>query len=387
MTSRSTASIKLIDCLNNLPPESSGYLIFNYSLPDRRHNLKLYIGVVNGRVVYSDIERFSIKKLFEIIRRYTIQTHYPGISSVMDKVLEDALITKPLDKILQLIQLAVIDESQLRRALRHQILSDIDFCLFRSGIGEFVPDTYLSACLPIKGFLVETVIENSSLRIKSWEAIKSQISLEDVLTLKQEFVSPKLLPLGQRDLIVDLIRNRTKVGNIAARIAKDDLDVCYMLVEMIKEDIISIPRKIVKSAKPLPPPIRPILAIDSSDSMLSRLYAFIDEMGYPCMRCNDIDLAIEVLRRQQPALILIELNMLGFGESSIVHAIKENPGLVDVPVAIMVDEGRKVSRMTARLNNYHEVQKPETSSGLSGAKFKEQISGILASTSNRLDYN
>jgi hypothetical protein len=371
----STPELKLIDYLSKIG-DKSGYLAFKSSKnPTNRPDL--YIGIVNGRVVWSYRTPFGIQELIEIIRRYSIQTHNPSISSTLDKILNDTSKKfKPLDKIYQLIQAHIIDETHLTRVLRTQVLRDLDTYLYQAGSETFIADLDLSAHLPIRGFGIKTLLDASMRRINYWSSIKDRINIEDVLILKQPFISPRLLPLGQLDLIVDLIRSKTSIKDIAVKVARDDLDICEFFLGMIKANVVEVPKKVTNNSAL--GRIPPILAIDSSESVLSRVYSLIDKMGYPMIRCNDIDVAVEVLGKSKPVLVLIETKMLAFGEASLRQVIKDTPGLADVPIAVMSSEGQRLSKMTAK--NYFQVNKPEDSGDLSGMKFIEQVSGILEKT-------
>jgi hypothetical protein len=371
----SSQPLKLIDLLSKINPDQSGYLKFKPTISDLRSGITLYLGIINGRIVYSGDRPFNIEDLFAIVRRYTIQTHNPTNSTVIDRILKDSSKqSKPLDKINQLIQSHIIDETHLFRALRSKILRDLDIYLNRSGTEEFMPDSSLSVHLPIRGCGIKSLLEASTRRIKSWQSFEPLLALDDIVTLKQDFISPKYLPLGQRDSIVDLIKSRETIGNILSRIARDDLEGMFLFIEMLKDDIIAAPVK--ESTKRRVASLRPILAIDSSETVLARIYALIDELGYPMMRCNDMDLAVDILRQKQPLLVLIETKMLSFGEQNLRQVIRETPNLANVPIAVMSSQGQPLSRLTAQ--SYYEVQKPADFNSEQGStRFKDQISGIL----------
>jgi CheY-like chemotaxis protein len=370
-----TPPIKLIDLLGKLTVDNTGYLKFQFQ--KERKLITLYLGVINGRIVYSSDAEFNIADLFAIIKRYTIQTRIPYVDSLMDKVLtESRSNSTALERIETLIRHCVIDEPQLLKVLRTKILRNLDETLFMPGSWEFIAEKQLSAQLPLHGSSVDKIIEASIRRIQTWKSIKFSMS-EFATIVHGSFLSPLLLPRGQRDLITDLISERLSISQIAVSIARDDLDVAVIFSDMQSRGVISIP-SIMSSemTRKTPPRLPPIIAVDSSAVMLNKLCEAIAKLGYPSIRCGEIETAIDILRNQKspPALVIVDLNMIGFGEQSLIQVLRENPILSNVPVAIMSDRGRAAN--TPRSINYHDVKKiGDTAAGM--CEFQEQISGIL----------
>lgn len=368
MSSSQKQKTRLIDYLANVQPDAAGYLHFRYN--GGANNL--FLGFGNGRIIWSGKTPFSIESLLEIVNRYLIHAQNPMIASVINRVRDSSQNIKPLTKICQLVDAHVLDEALLSRAIRSQLFSDMDRCLYEIGTETFSPESYLSAYLPIKGFSIRSVVEMSLSRRKVWSEINQSFTVTDVFFSKQEFIPTRYLPMGQRDLFADLIGAKLSVREIAARVCMDEIEVAKIFLELLRNDIISLPEK-VKSKQS--PGIPPIMAIDSSDSVLKRIYHTIDKLGYPMIRCNNIDLAIDILKQKKPILVLIETKMLSFGESQLKQVIQDNPSLTDVPIAVMSSQGQRLSRMTAE--KYAEIQRPEDSGEVSAVRLQQQISGIL----------
>jgi CheY-like chemotaxis protein len=367
--------IKLIDILSKLRTDDIGYLKFRYTLSGRKQQ-ELNIAVVNGNIIYSDTLEFSIENLFAIIQRYTIQTRIPEIDNLFKKILSISAQTLPQDKIDLLIRYNAVDEAQVLRAIRSKILSDLDRTLYVPGIAEFVPYKLISAHLPIKGFSIDKIILMSRSRINSWGSLNF-ISRSDVPKMIQPFIRKRYFPMGQDELIKQKIEEGLTIGAIAESIARDDLDIVLLFAEMVRDKLIVVPSKEPK-AKATTKSIPPIIAIDASNLILTEICKLLDARGYPYQKCNDMDLAVSILNSQKntPAMILVDLNMLGNGDSSILYTIRNNPVLSPAPVAIMSNTGR-VSRLTAQsMKKYYEVQKPGGSID-STATFRDEISGLL----------
>ena len=61
----------------------------------------------------------------------------------------------------------------------------------------------------------------------------------------------------------------------------------------------------------------------------------IEALGYRAIRAGDGLQAIEALKQEQPAMLLVDMSLPGMSGSEFLRFVRNDPGLVELPRVIM----------------------------------------------------
>jgi CheY-like chemotaxis protein len=75
-----------------------------------------------------------------------------------------------------------------------------------------------------------------------------------------------------------------------------------------------------------------ILVVDDFEELRSTLRLWLEQRGYRVVEAEDGDDAIEVARREHPALILMDIGMPERSGLSATYKIRKDPDLSDIPI-------------------------------------------------------
>jgi len=75
-----------------------------------------------------------------------------------------------------------------------------------------------------------------------------------------------------------------------------------------------------------------ILVVDDYEELRSTLRLWLEQRGHQVVEARDGDEAIEVARREHPALILMDIGMPERSGISATYKIREDPDLRDMPI-------------------------------------------------------
>ena len=84
---------------------------------------------------------------------------------------------------------------------------------------------------------------------------------------------------------------------------------------------------------------RPILVVDDFEELRSTLRRWLEQRGYEVVEARDGDEAIEVARREHPALILMDIGMPERSGLSATYEIRKDPDLSDIPIVALTAFG------------------------------------------------
>jgi signal transduction histidine kinase/ActR/RegA family two-component response regulator len=83
------------------------------------------------------------------------------------------------------------------------------------------------------------------------------------------------------------------------------------------------------------PRIGSILLVEDDLDCREVLQQVLDQEGYPVASVADTAAAISILQKSRPAMVLLDLRLSNEDGRSVLHYIRENPSLSDVPVYII----------------------------------------------------
>lgn len=78
-----------------------------------------------------------------------------------------------------------------------------------------------------------------------------------------------------------------------------------------------------------------VLVIDDEAEVLGQVATVLNGAGYACHCCSTAEAAIDLARANPPDLILSDINLHGHSGLELCEQIKQDPGLVQVPVMFL----------------------------------------------------
>jgi two-component system response regulator MprA len=92
---------------------------------------------------------------------------------------------------------------------------------------------------------------------------------------------------------------------------------------------------------------RPILVVDDDDDVRNMLCAVLSAEGYPVVGAADGIEALSRMRRNPPALAVVDMMMPRMDGEQLIRAMSQDAALVRVPVAIMSGQTTPATAVTA----------------------------------------
>jgi DNA-binding response OmpR family regulator len=90
---------------------------------------------------------------------------------------------------------------------------------------------------------------------------------------------------------------------------------------------------------------RRVLVVDDDPGVLRLLTAVLSKAGFEILTAPDGRRALDLARREELGLILLDLRMAGLDGFAVLRALKADPGTADVPVVVMTgSEGARAVR-------------------------------------------
>ncbi|PYQ50458.1 MAG: hypothetical protein DMF59_10760 [Acidobacteria bacterium] len=100
-----------------------------------------------------------------------------------------------------------------------------------------------------------------------------------------------------------------------------------------------------------------ILVVDDDGPILALMHNVLKEFGFQPLTAANGPEAIDVARKQRPALVLLDKNMPGMPGDEVIRNLRGEPGLDKLPILIL--SGERLSRAElAELGADGAVQKP-----------------------------
>ncbi len=119
--------------------------------------------------------------------------------------------------------------------------------------------------------------------------------------------------------------------------------------------------------------IKTILVVEDNKLNMKLVRGLIKIGKYRMLEANDAELGIQLIREQQPDLVLMDIQLPGMDGLSATKIIKEDPSLKDIPIVALTSyamQGDEEKALEAGCSGY--IAKP-----IDTRKFLETISQYL----------
>lgn len=86
---------------------------------------------------------------------------------------------------------------------------------------------------------------------------------------------------------------------------------------------------------------RKVLVVDDEEDIVAYLVAVLEDNGFEAVGESDAATALEVIHRERPDLILLDIMMPGQSGLSLYRAIRKDPATAEIPVFIITGYSRE----------------------------------------------
>jgi CheY-like chemotaxis protein/anti-sigma regulatory factor (Ser/Thr protein kinase) len=108
----------------------------------------------------------------------------------------------------------------------------------------------------------------------------------------------------------------------------------YLVKPVQRDDLLAALRPLTRTAAPAGPPAT-VLAVDDDPLALELLETVLGGEGYVVLRAGGGEEALDIARRDVPALVILDLLMPGMDGFDVVEALQADPVTAQIPVVIL----------------------------------------------------
>lgn len=342
----------------------TGYWQIQLSKGDRsRTPQPRYVGVVQGRVICSGIEKLAWKPFLATLNQFIPQLRQPQTQQVFGQ-LQQELASKeatPLSKIVvEMVNLKLVTHDDVTQALRQKILVDLDTYLFdHAGQAQFIPEPELVVNTPIRGFELSGLFVEAANRQNQWKQLQKYIpSLDSTLILKQEALEAASLPTGQQQQLQNLVQPGKNLAAIARAMGKDPLEVVKFFSRLIEKGLVEVEKlaDTPTDSQSLPE----IFIVDDSPLLIQQFRQLVEGWGYQVKYSNNALTAVQTMMETQPLAIFLDINMPGASGFDLIKQIRRQPQLASLPLVLLTAEKSVSNQWRAQWANCKFLAKPRT---------------------------
>lgn len=98
-------------------------------------------------------------------------------------------------------------------------------------------------------------------------------------------------------------------------------------------------------------PVGSVLVVDDDEDALERVSAALEREGWSVISCSGGEAALEAMKTQTPAIILVDLLMPGMDGYAFVRAVRDEVAWKDIPIVVLTAEDLSTRRLRALENS------------------------------------
>jgi CheY-like chemotaxis protein len=347
-------------------------------MADRGREFVWYLGIHQGKLIYSSSSQLSAYGLIKILLRYSLQAQRqagkPQWRLLQQKAQRREISELELMQYIQQEKLLSREESD--RAIQLKILNDLDsYVTLGAGWAEFVAVPSLGQKVLSAGHGATDILLLSANRQQLWKQLGQDVpSLKLIPNLTAGSWGKTNFNAAQQSKIESLIQKQVSLNQIAQNMAKDSLEVAQMFAKLVRAGVVEL--KAPQSSR------QSILTVDDSPIILNQFERWLTNLGYECVPCQHATQAIRFIRQYSPAVIFLDINMPVISGFDLVKKIRSQPELADIPIVILTGEQKLSNKWRAQWSGCEFLNKPTSPQEYKGFQgvLKELIPRMLKNT-------
>lgn len=338
-----------------------------------------YLGLLEGRVVFSDQQPLSLNSLLEIIERYSLRLRNGPPQEIIQSIRQrngsdiqyrQSDMVPVLLKTLYESKLANPDE--IGHAVRLKILEDLDRILFNcAGRAQFRAEVELPMQTPVLGFALSGLLIEAQRRKLIWDQVKLLIpSLKSGLAIDEDALQAMGLAPQQERYLRTLMAQGNNLEAIATALAQDTLETAKGLAKLVQKGLLKVQKSLQQAHSE-------ILIIDDSPIILQQFRALVSHWGYQVRSHADPTTALHVMLETSPAIVFLDINMPEISGFDLLKQIRRYPQIAATPLVMLTAERTLSNNWRAQWSGCQFLSKPLSSAEIS--QFKAELRTLLES--------
>lgn len=357
----------------------TGYWLFEFpSLSGTNITNSWYLGLFQGKVVFSGNQQLNWQEFLKIFQRYLPRLQKADVRQVIQEweqqviqeksQLQSVLLIELLDKLQQLTSITI---EEMREALRLRILSDFDTYLFNyPGQAQFLSSSPLDLQTPLGGFELKDLLDSAQARQTLWQKLKVTIgSLQSVPVLNSEVVKAANLTSQQQLWLLTLTSKEKNLNEIANSLAQDSLEVAKIFASLIGQNFVKLKSSTITKT-------HEVFVVDDSPLILKQFESLVTSWGYSVRSFQAPETVLQAIKSANPSVFFLDINMPGINGFDLVKEIRRQPQLASVPIIMLTAEHTLTNNWRARWSGCQFLNKPLTPNDV--PKFKNDLRILLA---------
>lgn len=356
----------------------TGYWQHHFESPGQSEEKKAwYLGLLEGKIVFSGYQLLSVSSLFETIERYVFrlrsykakQLSYSLKGKLISADQEQQVMLLPV-LLKSLYESNLVSPKDVKQALRLKILKDFDEVLFeQEGRARFVPDENLTVQAPHFCFDLPNLLAEARRRKLIWDNVYQLIpSLDSTLTINEDALQRADLTAQQEKHLRAMVSHGETPSAIAQALAQDTLEIARGLAQLVDKGLLQVKRS-SQSRQP------EIMIIDDSPLMLRQFKMLVSSWGYQVRSHSDPATALESIRTAQPLVIFLDINMPGLSGFDLLKQIRRHPEIASIPLIMLTAERTLSNNWRAQWSGCQFLSKPLSTQEIS--RFKQELRQLL----------
>jgi CheY-like chemotaxis protein len=325
-------------------------------MADRGKEFVWYLGVHQGKLIYSSSSSLSAYGLLKILLRYAPQAQRHAAKPQWRSLQQQAQRREisELELIQYIQQEKLVPKEEIDRAIQLKILNDLDsYVTLGSGWAEFIPAPNLGQKI-LAGHSAEEILLLSAKRRQLWKQLNQDVpSLKLVPSLNAGSWEKTNFNPAQQSKIESLIQKQISLNQIAQNTAKDSLEIAQMFAKLVRAGVVEL--KAPQSSLPT------ILTVDDSPIILNQFDRWLTNLGYHCVPCQHATQALKSVKQYKPVVIFLDINMPVISGFDLVKKIRSQPELADIPIVILTGEQKLSNKWRAQWSGCEFLNKPTSS--------------------------
>jgi CheY-like chemotaxis protein len=318
---------------------------------ERERKFSWYLGVHQGKLVYSGSSEISAQSLLRTLLRYASPSQRGAAKAqwrlLQEKARKREISEQELWQYLQ--QENLVSVGQLEQTIKLKILNDLD--------------SYISLGQEIEGILL-----TSGHRQHLWQQINREVSsIKLVPFLSSQGWEKTNFTAAQQAKIESLINNKVSLNQIAQNMGKDSLEIAQMFAKLVRAGAIELHQPQLDSPT--------ILTVDDSPVVLKQFNYWLTNLNYNCVPCQHATQALTAIKQCNPAVIFLDINMPVISGFELVKNIRSQIEFAHIPIVILTGEQKLSNKWRAQWSGCEFLTKPTSSIEYQG--FQEVLRELI----------
>ena len=354
----------------------SGYLQIKLNDENQPKSVKTWnLFFSRGKIVFSGIEIISFQNILSVLNNYlpALRNNKLIASETIEGISDKSQTQKDVLIVGLLGELALSNKNfnyqQFSEIIQSHIIADAEKYLFLNAIeAKLISNKKIDYLRPIIGLKVERLCSLIELRKAKWSKVKNIIpSLDYQVKCNVESSQWKQLSVAKKIKIRKLVNYGDTLEEIRYALGEENLKIAQIFSKLVTKELVIVGRNInssevnksatfeEKSSKTLPPQL---VIIDDSLVLLKQFSSVVKALGYRIECCDDALKAVELLLKDEPKVIFIDVNMPELSGFQLIKQIRSNPKLAQIQLVILTAEKNMMNKQRAKWSKSIFLSKP-----------------------------